>query len=383
MFVFVETGCRTATTLPSETAVSNPALANTSEGSVWQFDLPAHCPPPPVPADATMTPAMVELGRHLFYDKRLSADETLSCASCHLQVLAFSDPRVQSVGVTGELTRRNAMSLVNVAYTRRLTWAHPTLDALERQALIPLFGDNPVEMGAAGHEEAILQRLAADTRYNELSRTALGAGVALDWAAITRALATFQRSLVSCDAPYDRFVAGEVGAMSDAAVRGMELFFDQRMECFHCHNGHMFSDAATHVGAALTEQVFHNTGLYSLDGSGAYPEEDPGLFELTGNPADMGRFRATSLRNIALTAPYMHDGSIATLHDVIAHYAAGGREISEGPNQGNGSLSPLKSEFVPGFLITPDEESDLVAFLEALTDESVATRVEWRDPWVQ
>jgi cytochrome c peroxidase len=360
-------------------SVTSSAAADGS-GS-WSWDLPAHCPPPPVPADAPMSAAMVELGRHLFYDERLSGDGTLSCAGCHLQSHAFSDPRPISTGITGEVTRRNSMSLVGAGYVTHLTWAHPTLDRLEAQALIPLFGDFPIEMGAAGAEQEVLDRLAADVRYAQLTSAAFVEGGPLTWNRITRALATFQRSLVSCAAPYDRYIQGETDAMSESAARGMELFFSERTECFHCHGGVMFSDSSSHEGAIAAENAFHNTGLYNLDGSGAYPANDPGLMEFTENPADMGRFRAPSLRNIALTAPYMHDGSMGSLLGVITHYSAGGRTIPFGPNAGVGSDSPLKSEFVPGFLLTDDETNDLLAFLHALTDPTLATRAEWSNPW--
>jgi cytochrome c peroxidase len=303
-----------------------------------------------------------------------------------VQRLAFSDPRQASIGITGEHTRRNAMSLVNVAYARRLTWAHPNLDSLERQALIPLFGDFPIEMGAAGVELEVLDRLASEPAYERLGRAAgvvdgSGESRALSWNDVVSAIAAFERSLVSCGAPYDRFVAGETNALSSQAVEGMELFFSERTECFHCHNGPMFSDSTTHEGAVPTEQAFHNTGLYNVDGEGAYPSVDTGIMEFTEDPRDMGRFRAPSLRNIALTAPYMHDGSIGSLGGVLMHYSSGGRVIHTGPHAGVGGNSPFKSEFVPGFLMTDEEESALLEFLASLTDPSIADRSEWSNPW--
>lgn len=373
---------------PQTVQSSSPSSASQGDAVTWDWQLPAHCPPPPVPDDTPMTAALVALGRHLFYDPRLSGDGTQSCATCHIQQVAFSDPRPLSLGITGERTRRNAMSLVNVAYARRLTWAHPALDSLERQALIPLFGDEPIEMGAAGFEQLVLDRLAAEPRYRELA-IAAGPGQGtdlqgvLDWNLIVTAIATFERSLVSCNAPYDRYIAGDTHALSADAVAGMELFFSERTECFHCHNGAMFSDSTTHEGAVPTDQAFHNTGLYNLDGSGAYPPTDTGMMEFSENATDMGRFRAPTLRNITLTAPYMHDGSIGSLEEVLEHYGAGGRLIAEGPNAGDGAGSPLKSEFVPGFLLTDEESAQLLAFLAALTDTSVSERAEWSDPWTE
>jgi cytochrome c peroxidase len=161
----------------------------------------------------------------------------------------------------------------------------------------------------------------------------------------------------------------------------MDLFFSERLECFHCHGGFNFSDAVDHARLPEPERAFHNTGLYNVDGNGAYPPGDRGLLALTGNPADMGRFKAPTLRNIAVTAPYMHDGSIATLEEVIDHYAEGGRTIASGPDAGVGSASPLKDPFVSGFVLSDRERADLVAFLESLTDESFLTDPRFSDPF--
>jgi cytochrome c peroxidase len=151
----------------------------------------------------------------------------------------------------------------------------------------------------------------------------------------------------------------------------MQLFFSERLECFHCHGGFNFTDSTTHENTRVDSVGFHNTGLYNIDANGAYPAENTGLYDMTGQRRDMGRFRAPTLRNIALTGPYMHDGSIATLEEVIAHYQRGGRLIGDGPYAGDGRLNPFKSEFVRGFELSADERADLLSFLHALTDTSV------------
>ena len=134
----------------------------------------------------------------------------------------------------------------------------------------------------------------------------------------------------------------------EAAIRGEALFFSEKFECHHCHNNFNLNDNIMHARAPHPEIAFHNTGLYNIDGKGGYPAGNTGIAELTGRPDDMGRFKAPSLRNVAVTAPYMHDGSIATLNDVLDHYAAGGRTIATGPHAGVGRDNPLKSSFVPG-----------------------------------
>jgi len=196
-----------------------------------------------------------------------------------------------------------------------------------------------------------------------------------------RAIASFVRSIVAFDSPYDRFLGGDEAAMSPSAQRGMALFFSESLECFHCHGGFNFTDSSTHANSTIDSVGFHNTGLYSLDIDGTYPIDNRGLIELTGERRDMGRFRAPGLRNIAETAPYMHDGSIASLDAVIDHYAAGGREIETGPLAGDGSRNPYKSVFVREFELSDAQKADLIAFLQALSDPSVLSNPAFSDPF--
>jgi cytochrome c peroxidase len=349
--------------------------------SAYEWSLPPDLPPPAVPDDNPMTEAKIELGRWLFYDTRLSGNKTMSCASCHIQALAFTDGKRRSIGSTGEIHPRSSMSLVNVAYASRLTWANPLLDRLEDQALTPLLGDNPVEMGFGDHAEELAALLQTEANYRALTAAAFPAdenpysllnGV--------RAISAFIRTIVSFDSPYDRYMAGDEAALNAAETRGMELFFSERLECFHCHGGFNLSDSTTHLNSRVDAVGYHNTGLYNLDGEGAYPEDNTGLFDMTGERRDMGRFKAPSLRNIAVTAPYMHDGSIDDLADVIAHYERGGRLIEQGEYAGDGRLSPFKSEFVRGFELSDEERDDLIAFLNALTDQTVLTNTRFSNP---
>ncbi len=373
---------RWATALGVATVLAGLAVWLWQHDTDWQWRLPEDLPPPQVPADNPMHAAKVELGRWLFYDKRLSGNETMSCATCHVQGLAFTDGKPRSIGSTGEIHPRSSMSLVNVAYASRLDWANPLMDRLEDQALTPLFGDNPVEMGLGGHEDRLV-RLLQEKRYSELAQQAFpGDADPHSVLNAVRAIASFVRTITSFDSPYDQYLAGDHSAMSDSAVRGMDLFFSERLECFHCHGGFNFTDSTTHVNTRIERAGYHNTGLYNLDGNGAYPADNTGLFDMTGQRRDIGRFKAPTLRNIAVTAPYMHDGSIATLEDVLAHYARGGRKLEEGPFAGDGRLSPFKSEFVTGFELTDDEREDLIAFLESLTDESLLNDPTLADPFV-
>jgi cytochrome c peroxidase len=350
----------------------------------YAWDLPAGFPLPRTPEGNPMTDEKVELGRYLFYDTRLSGNGAQSCESCHFQALAFSDGKVTPQGSTGETLERNSPALVNVAYNSTLTWANPVLTELERQVLIPLFAEFPVEMGVTGHEEEVLARLQADQRYQEMFAAAFPADAApINYHNVVQALASFVRSLISGNSAHDRYLAGDKAALSPAARRGMELFFSERFECHHCHVAFNFSAATVHANSTFSANTFQNNGLYNLDGQGAYPRGNRGLYEITGVANDMGRFRPPTLRNVELTAPYMHDGSLATLEDVIRHYAAGGREITEGPNQGDGRRNPFKSPLVPGFTITDEEVADLASFLRSLTDTDFTTNPQTANPFIR
>ena len=365
-------------------AVAALALWLRSPSVAYTWQLPAGYPEPQVPPDNPMSEVKVELGRWLFYDTRLSGNDTMSCSSCHVQALAFTDGLARSPGSTGELHPRSSMSLVNSAYASRLTWANPLLDRLEDQALTPLLGDDPVEMGMGGREREIAALLKADSRYRELAKAAFPNDEdPFSLLNAVRALAAFVRTIVSFDSAYDRYLGGDATALSPAEMRGMNLFFSERLECFHCHGGFNFTDSTTHANSAVESVGYHNNGLYNLDGQGAYPADNTGLYDMTGQARDMGRFKAPTLRNIEITAPYMHDGSIRTLEEVVDHYARGGRLIRNGARAGDGRLSPFRSEFVDGFELSAAEKADLLAFLRALTDEDIAVDERWANPFEQ
>jgi cytochrome c peroxidase len=266
----------------------------------------------------------------------MSGNGTQSCASCHRQELAFTDGRAVAVGSTGEAHTRNAMTLVNVRSAATLTWADPTMRSLERQALVPMFGDHPVELGVRRAE--FLRVLRNDPVYRGMFAKAFPeAKDPYTIANVAGAIAAFERTIVSQRAPYDRYyMGGEQDAISDAAKRGEVVFFTQTLGgCFRCHAGRNFTDGK-----------FHNTSI--ADGQTA-------------------KFKTPTLRNVEFTAPYMHDGSVATLEGVVEHYARGGR--------GGGEIKPLQ--------LTRQNQADLVAFLKALSDREAITDEQWSNPWTQ
>ncbi len=261
------------------------------------------------------------------------------------------------------------MSLTNVAYNATLGWDDPTLTRLEDQILIPLHNTQPPEMGAAGREAEILNRLKKDRRLRRLFHGAFPDDKSpVTMRNVIFALAAFERTLISGNSPYDRWAYGaEPDVLNGDQRAGARLFFSRRLNCFRCHAGFNFSGPVKYEGSELPEARFYNTALYNEDGTGVYPSPNTGLHRHTGRRDDMGKFRAPTLRNIAQTAPYMHDGSIATLEGVLDHYAAGGRSrTSPQIKHPIANTDPLMT----GFEISPLEKRQLIAFLHALTDQN-------------
>lgn len=298
-------------------------------------------PPVPVPADNPPTAETIALGRDLFHDKRLSSDKSLSCASCHDRAHAFADPRPHSVGVANRKGNRNAPGVLNAAFQPVQFW-DGRASSLEEQAGGPIA--NPLEMNLP-HAEAVT-RVAADPEYARRFEKAFGPGpVTLD--KITKAIASFERTLVAGDSPFDRyFYGGDQRALTPQAARGLALFRDpQRGNCATCHT----------IGehhALFSDGKFHNVGA-GLNAEGELT--DQGRFAVTHRETDRGAFRTPSLRNVARTAPYMHNGSLRTLRQVIDFYIGGG------------SSHPALDPEIKPLRLTARDRDDLLAFLESLS----------------
>jgi cytochrome c peroxidase len=313
---------------------------------------------PPHPVDNLPTTAKTELGRRLFYDGDLSWDGAMSCATCHEQKRGFADPNKTRAGFDGTPGERNIQTLANVGWFSSLTWGGPQVDTLEHQALIPIEGFVPVEMGFGGKPVgALAQRLSDQPCYPELFRAAFPERDGeIDMNTITLALAAFQRTLVSLDAPYDRWMRGDAAALTEQQKRGAALF--EAKQCSSCHAGPHFTDAA--MPGVKPEQAFHRLAL---------PAEgkDAGLSRITQKPEDAGRFRTPGLRNVALSAPYMHDGGVASLRAAILHHYA------------DESRTDPRLSDAPGAA----ELDDLIAFLDALTDQHFITNPAFARPPTQ
>ncbi len=366
-------------------AVKNVAWqsALTPPANHWKWDLPPTLPEPYVPVNNPMSDAKVELGRYLFYDTRLSGNRKFSCASCHHQDKAFTDGKALAVGSTGQTHPRSSPSIGNAAYNARLTWANPTEMQLEEQIEAPLFGKHPVEMGIndANKQEVIL-RIQSDVYYQKQFGLAFpNQDNVMSWRNIKKSISAFQRTIITGSSRYDRHIRRERGVeWSDAEENGYILFFTTA-KCFACHGSFNFNDTDTYKGGPKPDIRFHNTGLFNIRGTGAFPKQNRGVFEFTKQQSDMGKFRAPSLRNIAVTAPYMHDGSIPTLEKVLDFYAAHGRNIKGGPFAGDGRKNPYKSKDVNEIRLSEQQKADLVAFLKTLTDERFLSNPKLSDPF--
>jgi len=368
-----------------ESTVSPPISTSTIPETIktYQWQLPKGYPTPKISDDNPMTEEKVDLGRFLFYDRRVSVNQSTSCGTCHEQRLAFTDGKKTATGALGDAHPRNSMSLTNVAYNSAFNWANPMLKTLHQQALVPLFNEFPVELGWSDHEKQILDILRGDPIYKEKFAKAFpNQDDPFTTGNVTRAIANFVSTLISGNSPYDKqLYQNQPTALSESAKRGMQLFFSERLECFHCHGGFNFTQSTNHTQTAFVELEFHNNGLYNIGGTGEYPEGGRGLWELTTLKEDMGRFRAPTLKNIALTAPYMHDGSINTLEEVMDHYSRGGRKIDSGEFAGDGALNPFKSELMIGFVLSNQEREDVINFLKSLTDWEFICDERFSDPF--
>ncbi|MGH1434200.1 MAG: cytochrome-c peroxidase [Lewinella sp.] len=294
------------------------------------MEVPEGFPEIPYPEDNAFTEARWQLGKQLFFDPIMSVDASISCASCHKPELAFSDDKAFSPGVAQRPGTRNSPSLANVAYHPYYT-REGGVPTLEMQVLVPIQEHNEFDFNIL----LIAERLRADSTYYQMALDAYEREP--DPYVITRALACFERSLISGNSAYDQYERGEKN-LPPSVLRGKELFFSDRTHCSSCHGGFNF-----------TNYTFANNGLYTN-------YEDLGRFRLTGKEQDRATYKVPSLRNIGITAPYMHDGSLATLEAVIEHYNSGGED------------HPNKSPLLQPLLLNDQEKEDLIAFLQSLND---------------
>lgn len=332
-------------------------------GSPYTFEKPYFFPAPQLPGFNPMTEEGVELGRHLFWEKELSRDLTISCGSCHAPANAFTDHRTFSPGVGGALSRRNSMALINLAWNTSFFWDGRDTN-LEQQILEPV--SHPDEMDLAWSEA--VSRIGQNATYQDMFTQAFGTPC-VDSVRISYAIAQFLRTMVSARSKFDKARYYGEAMLTPAEVRGLELFLAEGGDpsvfpggqsggdCFHCHGGALVE---------FTDHQFRNNGLDSIIIG------DFGREEVSGLGLDRGLFRTPTLRNIALTAPYMHDGRFSTIREVVEHYNSGGHDSQ--------TLSPLMKFPDLGLGMSEQDIDDLVLFLESLTDEEFVADDRFSDP---
>jgi cytochrome c peroxidase len=293
----------------------------------------------PNPSDNELNEAKIALGKEFFFDKRLSLDQSISCATCHKPGLAFTDGLVVSDGILGRKSSRNSPTLLNAAFLDKIMF-DAEIPTLEMQAIVPIQDHNEMGMNL----EELMKRLKAVPEYEEAARKIFNRE--MDIWVLTRSLAAYQRSLLSDNSPFDKFYYQQKKyALSASEKRGW-LIFSEKLYCTSCHPAPYF-----------TTNKPENNGLYENYGT------DQGRFRVTHDTVDMGKFKVPSLRNIEITDPYMHDGSIADLEEVLEHYMRGGKN------------HPNKSSIIKPFTLTKREKEDLLNFLYALTDMSFMERL--------
>lgn len=321
-----------ASRLPAARAQSSfvPRIPKGLPADLWQILVPAGNP---------VTEEKIALGRKLFFDTRLSKDGTISCATCHDPAFSFADRRAVAEGVLGRKGTRNTPSILNAAFGEFQFW-DGRATTLEEQAKTPLV--NPDEMGFSSHDE-VLAVVNGQPDYRDAFRAIFGRAATID--DVAAAIATFERTLLSGDSPFDRFIAGDRTAMSESAQRGFGLWNTRA----RCHTCHPFSE----VTPNFTDNKFHNIGVGWGATSKAFA--DVGRYAVTRQPRDRGSFKTPGLRDVALTPPYMHDGSQKTLHDVVTFYDLGGE-----PN-------PYLDPNIVPLRLAEREKADLLAFMNALT----------------
>ena len=345
-------------------ALGNPAPA-------VELELPPHFPPFP---HALPTDAQARLGRLLFHDFRLSVDDARSCGICHEGKKGYTDGFVVAVGALGDAHTRNTLSLLNLAWKGPLTWVEPDLTDPAEQMQTPLYGRHPVEMGV--DPDTLPDKLAAIELYPPAFSAAFPEQAdPISMANVEAALLAYELLIVAGDTPYDRYLLGASDALSAQQQAGMELFYSERTGCGGCHGGLFFDLPAMADGTPRSDTPeYLNVGMYNIDGLGGLPPDETGLHAWTGDPGDMGRFRVPSLRGVAETGPWGHDGSYGALEDIIDAYARGGRLLVGGPWPGDGRDSPHKDPRITGFALSDTERGQLVAFLESLTDAEANAR---------
>ncbi|MBK6935627.1 MAG: hypothetical protein IPH18_01135 [Chitinophagaceae bacterium] len=286
-----------------------------------------------------------ELGRYLFYDKRLSVNNTKSCASCHAPQFSFTDSYRRSVGAFGDFTRHNSPPLVNLVFNNYFTYTDSAIHAPETQINNPMFGIKPVEMGWRGNENEILERIRKDSLYCKLFAKAYpDEGVRITLKNLQYSITTFMKTLISFSSRYDAYMAGNTYAFGENEKKGMQLFESSELKCNLCHSGYNFN-----------RPQLRQAPYFTIGFSGDISQ-------------DTLKYKVPTLRNLAFTSPYLNDGSVESLDEVIRLFSKGG-------------MAPNRHQYVSGFTLNLEQRKNLVCFLLSLSDSVFITKPQFQDPW--
>lgn len=314
-----------------------------------------------------------QLGHYLFFDTQLSLNNTKSCSSCHNPAFAFSDGYRTSITSLGENVLHNAPSLINSVYLKKYDWANINATSFIAQIKRPLYGNHPVELGLDKHITELQEQFSKDSLYKTLFKNAFpNADSLFTKEQIETAIVEYEKTLVSKESQFDK------SDLTPNQYNGLKLFTSKKLNCAVCHPPPFFTLA---TNTDNIDSIYVNIGLYNVDNTNQYPANDEGLSSFTHKSKDNGKFKIPSLRNVMVTAPYMHDGSLATINEVIDMYARGGRNVNFGNNKGDGKLNKNKHSLITGFEITAKEKQDLIEFLTSLTDNSIFYKQSFQNPF--
>jgi cytochrome c peroxidase len=325
------------------------------------------------PKNKSLKKDTISLGQLFFFDPRLSINKTKSCASCHDPKLAFTDGFANPLGATGQSIHRNSPSLINISKNTSFNLANPSITSILQQSNGPLFNNHPIEMGNDSNNLLSLRFIELDKKYKPLLQKNNIKNI--NWTIVKHFIAQYVATFNFSNSKYDKYLKKQV-QLSKQELAGKNLFFGDSMQCSKCHSGNNFN-----VPENPNMFLFQNIGLYCVGKDSLYGNGDNGVFNESKDSLDIGMFKIPSLRNVAITAPYFHDGSVATLEQMIDIYARGGKLTTTGINKGDGKLHPNKHPFIVGFTTNTLQKKQLISFLKTLTDTSYLQNKMYQNPW--
>lgn len=319
------------------------------------------------------------LGHYLFFEKRISFNHSKSCASCHSPEYAFTDGYRKSVSADGNNLLHNAPSILNIAQNHFFDWDNPEIHTLSQQIKRPLYNKHPTELGMDLDSSSLLSFFKKDSLYSSLfERAYRGENEMYSAKHVEECIIEYVKNLNSRNSKFDQHLDSKAVRLNKSEEEGMRLFFSTELKCSQCHAPPDFTKSNT---SNMVDSAYANIGLYNIANENKYPAEDVGLNKITKKLRDDGKFKIPSLRNVMLTAPYMHDGSVRNLDELLNIYSAGGQSINKGPLSGDGRKHRNKHPHIKGFEISDNQKKNLICFLSSLTDTTYLSNPYFLNPF--